>query len=196
MYTLRSALSNALCVNENSTVITELFNRFHSSQELLNASEHDLKQIKGIGSSRAKQIVAAVELAKWMNTPTEKRYVHSPKDIFDMLRFEIGFRSKEHFVVIYLDTKNGMIDWETIAIGTLDSCLAHCREIFRGAIVRNSCSIILAHNHPSGDPTPSHQDLKLTTKVVEAGEVIQIQVLDHIVICQHSFYSLREKGHM
>lgn len=116
----------------------------------------------------------------------------SPQDIHTNVK-EIKDSDNECFAVICLDSKNKMISSEVVSIGTLNSCASHAREIFRGAITRNAASVILSHNHPSGDVTPSLQDIAVTKKLVEAGTILDIRVLDHVIVSGDKFFSLREE---
>jgi DNA repair protein RadC len=109
---------------------------------------------------------------------------------------ELRYLQKEHFVCLFLNTKNQVISQETLSVGTLNASLVHPREVFRAAIKCSSASLICVHNHPSGDPTPSPEDIGLTRRLVEAGELIGISVLDHIVIGDRKFVSLKEQGFM
>ncbi|WP_419873091.1 RadC family protein [Candidatus Pristimantibacillus sp. PTI5] len=196
-YTFRSALSDALCVKESSSVMDELFNRFTSPFDLLDATEQELTTIRGIGPMRAKQILSTLKLAQLLNIPKQAPdKIRSPKDVFELLRYEIGLEQKEFFVVLFLSTKNHIIGKETISIGSLNSAIVHPREVFKAACRRSACSIIAAHNHPSQDTTPSPEDIKLTKRLVEAGEIMGIELLDSMIVTGHSYCSLKERGLM
>lgn len=113
-----------------------------------------------------------------------------------ILTEQLRYLQKEHFVCLFLNTKNHVIGQETLSMGSLNASIVHPREVFRAAIKCSSASIICAHNHPSGDPTPSPEDISLTARLLQAGEIIGIDVLDHLIIGDSSFVSLKEKGHM
>src|SRR5665647_2151693 len=122
------------------------------------------------------------------DVPIEERL-----DVADLMTEELRYLQKEHFVCLFLNTKNHVVGKETLSMVSLNASIVHPREVFRAAIKRSSASIICVHNHPSGDPTPSSEDIQLTQRLVEAGEIIGIDVLDHIVIGDHSFVSLKEQ---
>ncbi|MFD7520900.1 DNA repair protein RadC [Paenibacillus chitinolyticus] len=165
---------------------------------LVEASREELVRIKGIGDAKALQIMAGIELGRRISrTRTEEiTTVRSPFDVFDLLKDELRYLQKEHFVCLFLNTKNHIIGRETLSIGSLNASIVHPREVFRAAIQRSSASIVCVHNHPSGDPTPSPQDIELTHRLTEAGDIIGIEVLDHIVIGDDRYVSLKEHGHM
>lgn len=158
----------------------------------------ELMTIKGIGRNKAIQLLASMELGKRMGRKplTKISPIYSPEDCVAFLSAEMKHLTQEHFVVIFLDTKNYVIGKKTIFIGSLNKAIVHPREVFKEAIKRSSASIICAHNHPSGDPTPSEQDIGLTHRLYEAGELIGIKVLDHLIIGDEQFVSLKEKGYI
>jgi DNA repair protein RadC len=192
---LKSLLADTLREKPTSYVIEEIFNRFPSLPDLLDVTEQELTGIKGIGKARARQITAALRLARALTMPQIDPYViHSPQDVWRYLSPEMSYLQKEHFVCLFLNTKNHVIAKETISIGSLNAAIVHPREVFRAAIKRAAASIICAHNHPSGDPSPSREDIDLTRRLVEAGTIIGIEVLDHVIIGQERHGSLKEQG--
>lgn len=120
--------------------------------------------------------------------------IRSPKDAVDVLKEYIGNEDREHFVVMMLSTKNTINAIHTASIGSLSSAIVHPREVFKAAIVANASSIILGHNHPSGDPTPSSEDIEVTKRLRDVGDLIGIDVLDHVIVGDERFYSLKERG--
>ncbi|WP_425448734.1 RadC family protein [Dethiothermospora halolimnae] len=122
-----------------------------------------------------------------------KDSIKSPKDIAELLKEEMRYLKKEEFRIVLLDTKNKVIDIKTISVGSLNASIVHPREVFKEAILRSSASIILVHNHPSGNPSPSHEDINITKRLVEAGDLIGIKVLDHVIIGD-GYTSLKEEG--
>ncbi|MCT2537953.1 DNA repair protein RadC [Aquibacillus koreensis] len=158
----------------------------------------ELTAIKGIGSVKGVLILAAIELGKRMQKykPQEKYVIRSPEDGADYVMEEMRILKQEHFVVLFLNTKNQVIHRQTIFIGSLNASIVHPREIFREAVKRSAASIICAHNHPSGDPSPSQEDIHVTKRLLECGKMIGIEVLDHLVIGDHKFVSLKEKGYL
>ena len=158
----------------------------------------ELMSIHGIGESKAIQILASIELGKRIAKAKHVKLdpILSPSDCVSFLSAEMKHLTQEHFVVLFLDTKNYIIGKKTIFIGSLNKAIVHPREVFKEAIKRSSASVICAHNHPSGDPTPSQQDIQLTHRLYEAGELIGIKLLDHLIIGDEQFTSLKEKGYL
>lgn len=169
----------------------ELVARFGNLDNIKSASLEELKQIKGIGPATACKIKAALEIGKRgnKNFQQHQKKINKPADVFKLLKPLIGDKKKEHFVVLSLDTKNNIISLDTISIGSLNISLAHPREIFQAAIKNSAATIILVHNHPSGDPTPSDNDLKITKRLLEISKLLGIRLIDHIIIGQNSYYS-------
>lgn len=192
---LKRLISESLREKQDSYVIQELFHQFPTTTELLDVSEQQLITVKGIGSSKARQITAILQLAKALIAPSQINYtIRKPKDVFDLIEPDVRHLTKEHFICLFLNTKNKVICTETISIGSLNAAIVHPREVFRAAIKRCSASLICAHNHPSGDPTPSPEDVNLTKRLINAGEIVGIEVLDHVIIGNPDFISLKEQG--
>lgn len=197
MYAIRSALADSISVKEDSSVMQELFTRFSTPHELLGATVEELQTVKGISGSKAKQITSTLKLARALNTPKHDTYViRSPKDAFDLMRYEVGHLMHEEFWIICCNTKNHVISKERISVGSLSAAIVHPRETYRRAIVKVSASIIAIHNHPSTDCTPSHEDIQLTKRLAEAGKILGVELLDHLVISTESYCSLKERGLM
>lgn len=158
----------------------------------------ELTAIKGIGTSKACQLMACIELGRRVYSAKQQMTtrITNPSDIASLLMTELRYKKQEIFKVIYLNTKNHIIGIETITVGTLNASLVHPREVFSKAIRRASYAIVLAHNHPSGNPEPSPEDIHLTERMVQAGELLGIQVLDHVVIGNGIHCSLKERGLM
>ncbi|HAX72703.1 MAG TPA: hypothetical protein DCY20_04200 [Firmicutes bacterium] len=158
----------------------------------------ELMRVKGIGVNKAVEIMACIELGKRISKSSQLKIqsITSPSDCVAYLSAELKHLTQEHFVVLLLDTKNYIIAKRTIFIGSLNKAIVHPREVFKEAIKRSSASVICVHNHPSGDPTPSEQDIQLTHRLYEAGELLGIKVLDHIIIGDEQFVSLKEKGYL
>ncbi|MNB77187.1 hypothetical protein D3C75_238700 [compost metagenome] len=193
---LRQLVSESLRESNDSYTIQELFERFPTATELMDVSEQQLVTIKGIGKGKARQITAMLKLAKALIYPEQSsNSIRSPKDVYDLLKPELRFEQKEHFICLFLNTKNRLIFKEVISIGSLNAAIVHPREVFHAAIRRCSASLICAHNHPSGDPEPSMEDVNLTKRLIAAGEIIGIEFLDHVIIGGNRFYSLKEHGH-
>ncbi|MDO9535077.1 MAG: DNA repair protein RadC [Bacillota bacterium] len=156
----------------------------------------ELQEIKGIGLAKAAQIQAALELGKRMSSTMrpENLLLSSPQEVAGFLMEEMRYYRKEYFKIILLNTKNHIISVEDISIGSLNSSIVHPREIFNLPVKKSAASIILVHNHPSGDPSPSREDLEVTKRLVEAGNLLGINVLDHIIVGEGKFLSFKEKG--
>mgnify|MGYP001271619268 FL=1 len=175
-----------------------LIKEFEGLRMLKDATLEELTQIKGIGEAKAIQILAAVELGRRINNLTnEERYsIRSPEDGANYVMEEMRFLNQEHFVCLYLNTTNQVIHKQTVFIGSLNASIVHPREVFREAFRRSAASIICIHNHPSGDPTPSREDIEVTRRLKECGRMIGIEILDHIIIGDKRFVSLKEKGYL
>ncbi|TBL69786.1 RadC family protein [Paenibacillus thalictri] len=194
---IKSLFAETLAEKTGSYIIEEIFSRFPSLAELMDVTEQELLNIKGVGPRKAHQIMAALQLARRLNIPSGSPFIiRSPKDAADYLMPELRYLQQERFCLLHLNTKNHLIQKDIISIGTLNSAIVHPREVFRAAIKRSSASILLAHNHPSGDPSPSQEDISLTKRLVEVGEVVGIEVLDSLIIGDNRFLSLKEQGLM
>lgn len=161
---------------------------------LKEASMEEIMQVKGIGEAKAAQILAAVELGSRvvLESTKEKKKIRSPLDVVDYFMADMRKLKKEHFKITMLDTKNHIIGVEEVSVGNLNSSIVHPREVFKAAIKRSSSSIILVHNHPSGDPSPSKEDINITKRLVDCGDILGIRVLDHIIIGDMRHISLKE----
>ena len=150
----------------------------------------------GLGPAKAAQLLAAFELGRRLmaEAPEERYQIRSPGDAANLLMTMIGHKEQEHFVVLYLDTRNRVIDREILYKGSLNTSLVRIGEVFRGAVRRNCAGVIVAHNHPSGDSSPSPEDIALTRRLVDAGKLLEVDVLDHVIIGHNHFVSLRERA--
>lgn len=185
-------------------VANNLVHQFPSLHELGSASLDQLVRIKGIGKDKAISLISAFTLARRLTRESlgESPLLDQPANVASFLREEMKLLSEENLYVLMLNTRNRLIRSQPVGKGTLDSLLVHPREIFRPAIQSNAASIILAHNHPSGDPSPSEADIRVTRDMIRAGKTLRIEVLDHIIIGKPSmerpndFVSLREAGYI
>ncbi len=149
----------------------------------------------GVGEAKAAQIKAAIELGRRLSLETEARpVISSPADAAALLTYEMSGLEQEHLRVILLDTRNHVLEIREVYRGSVNSAQVRIAEVFRDAVRRNATAIIVAHNHPSGDPTPSPEDIALTRALVQAGKLLDILVLDHLIIGQGRFVSLKERG--
>jgi DNA repair protein RadC len=140
--------------------------------------------------------VISLKMVREKTFPYATNIIRSPLDVFKLAREFLGEEDREHCVVLCLDTKNKITAVHTVSVGTLNSACVHPREVFKICILANSASFILLHNHPSNDTTPSPEDIQLTQRVKDAGELIGIELLDHVIISQDSHFSLKEHGFM
>ncbi|MBT2290503.1 DNA repair protein RadC [Paenibacillus albidus] len=179
-------------------IAQRMLKQIGSLRGLADLSIEELTGIKGIGPAKAVQLKAGIELGRRMANSrlNEPVTIRSPQDAAEILTEQLRYLQKEHFVCLFLNTKNHVLAQETLSMGSLNASIVHPREVFRAAIKCSSASIICAHNHPSGDPTPSPEDIALTKRLQQAGEIIGIDVLDHLIIGDSSFVSLKEKGYM
>lgn len=163
---------------------------------LARATITELTAAKGVGEAKAAEIKAALEIGRRLvaSAPEERPKVSSPDDAFHLLKSEMMFLDQEHLRLILLDTRNRVIRTPTIYVGSLNTSVIRVGELFRAAIRENAAAFIVAHNHPSGDPSPSPEDINVTRQIVQAGKLLDIDVLDHIVIGRNRFISLKQRG--
>ena len=163
---------------------------------LVRARHEDLTKVKGIGAARAAQVLAAIELGRRTLTrgTAMRPQLASPRAAAEYLLPQFGSRQVEHFGVLLLDTKHRVLRTSVLSIGTLDASIVHPREVFREATAAGAAAIVLFHNHPSGDPEPSVDDAELTQRMMAAGVLMGIQVIDHVILADNRYYSFREKS--
>jgi DNA repair protein RadC len=186
-------------IRGESVMVTsqKLLSRFGNLKGIANASVEELTQTKGIGPAKAAQIKAALELSKRLEADVGEEsqpVVKSPEAVAVLVRGQLKGKKKEHFLVICLDTRNRLINCRPVSMGSLDTSIVHPREVFKEAVSASAASVIFVHNHPSGDTEPSKEDVELTKRLVKAGEIIGIDVLDHIIVCDKSYLSLKAKN--
>lgn len=169
--------------------------KYRTLRRLKEASLEELMSERGIGMAKAVSIKAAIELGRRLALSQEsKPVITSPEDVKTLVMEDMRYLDREHFKVIYLDRKGGIIVTEDISVGGLHSSMAHPREVFKNAVKRSAASIILVHNHPSGDPHPSNEDMETTRRLVEAGQIVGIEVLDHVIIGDNRYCSMKSRG--
>ncbi len=173
-----------------------LLAEFGSIKGVANASLEQLAKVKGLGEAKAAQIKAAIEFGNRLSLFSEegRPSIGGPRDVANLLMPDLRYQKKEHLKSLLLDTKNRVLAIKTVSIGDLSSSIVHPREVYKDAVIASAASIIVAHNHPSGDPTPSSEDVSVTKRLIQAGEIMGIDLLDHIVIGDGVFVSLKERG--
>jgi DNA repair protein RadC len=186
-------------VSGESVMVTaqRLLSRFENLKGIAEASVEELSTVKGIGLAKAAQIKAAFELASRLERYAqagEKTVVKTPEDVSGVVGGRLRGKKKEYFLALLLDTRNQLIKVAEISVGSLDSSIVHPREVFKEAISASAAAVIFAHNHPSGDAQASPDDIKLTKRLAEAGELVGIEVLDHVIIGDKKFLSLKREG--
>jgi DNA repair protein RadC len=175
----------------------KLLSRFGNLKGIANASVEELVQTSGIGLAKATQIKAAVEFSRRLEADAGEKprpILKSPEDVVGEVRSQLKGKKKEHFLVLCLDTRNRLINRRLVSMGSLDTSIVHPREVFKEAVSSCAASVIFAHNHPSGDPEPSKEDIELTKRLARAGEIVGINVLDHIIVCDEGFISLKARN--
>jgi DNA repair protein RadC len=176
--------------------------KHHSVEELVSAPLEALAKIKGVGSTKAVQLKAALELAARLSRPRERTVIDTPQKASAAIRDKLQNLDHEEFRVLLLNTKHALIRVAEVSRGSLNASIVEPREVFKDAIAASAASMILAHNHPSGDPTPSTEDIAITKRLVKAGELLNITVLDHIILGRRTqgrdqdYVSLKELGLM
>lgn len=162
--------------------------------EIAGLSAEELCRFEGIGESKACQILSAIELGRRVHSGHVRRgyRIGSPEDVVAFFQSELSGLKVEKFIAVLLDTKNQIINWEVVSVGSLNASIVHPREVFVRAVRKSAASIIAVHNHPSGDVTPSAEDRNLTIRLTEAGKLMGITLLDHLIIGKNTYYSFKE----
>ncbi len=176
----------------------ELVERFRDLNGILEASVQELMQIKGIGHAKAITLraVFGIALKNKRHLFAAGDFIKTPEEMFQLARSEIAYKNHEVLLVILRDIKGRLIHCEQVSVGTLSEVLVHPREVFYPAVRHKAYSVVLAHNHPSGDPTPSKTDLELTRLLLKSSHVMGIHLVDHLIVCPESFISLRSLGYL
>lgn len=195
-FSTRELLSLTIRESPDSQVIDNLSDLIQSPNQLIDCTLQELMNLQGIGEKKALQLKASLELGRrvYQAPIREITYIKNPNEVVNYLEAEMRYLDREHFREILLNRKNGILAIETISIGGLSSSLVHPREVFKPAIKKSAASIILVHNHPSGDPSPSGEDIEITKRLAESGSLLGIEILDHIIIGDARWTSLKSSG--
>jgi DNA repair protein RadC len=174
----------------------ELLRHYGGLGGLARVGATELRSFKGLGVAKAVELQAALELGRRLAGlhPEARPQVRSPADLANLLMPEMAFLEQEHLRVVLLNTKNQVLSAPEVYVGSLNTSVVRVAELFREAIRQNAAAVIVVHNHPSGDPTPSNEDVQVTRQIVEAGQLLDIDVLDHLVIGHQRYVSLKERG--
>lgn len=188
---LSQMLSHALSLNQ--AAVDNLFQLYPTAEDILDVNAPCLAKYSGLS---IQQIKAIKSLLHFMTAPQNApKLIRTPEHVAELLRSKLAFRNREHFYALYLNTKNRLIACKQISLGTLNATVIHPREVFRPAILYAASSVICAHNHPSGNPTPSEEDINTTLRLQQAGTIIGIDLLDHIIFGHQNYVSLKQQGY-
>ena len=195
---LALVLNTGTAKRSSLALADELLVRWRDLRQLADASVEEIMQVKGLGPAKAARLLAALELGRRLviNSVEERPRIRSAADVAALSLPRMRDLPREEFVAFLLDTRHRVIETKTISIGHLNASLVHPRELFREGVRRSAAAMILAHNHPSGDPEPSADDVRLTRRLQEAGKLLGITVLDHVIIGDNRYVSMRERGFM
>jgi len=192
---LKFLLSECMREHSGNYAAQAVLTEFPTVRDLMNASEEEMRLVKGIGPVKAKQLSAIVRFAKYAYGNNEAKVtIGSPQDAYNFMRSRLEHLQVEEFHVIGLNTKNSVVFENTVSIGSLNSSIVTPRETFQMLIRRHCAGAIVAHNHPSGDPKPSNEDISLTEALSESGKILGIPILDHVIIGRGKYYSFKEQG--
>jgi DNA repair protein RadC len=190
---LQVILGRGVAGESVAVMAQKLLTQFGSLQKLTEASIEELSSIKGIGLAKATQLKAVFEIGRRISTQTpsyKNKDLTDPKKAYQLIKSKLKDYHKEHFYIIALNSRNHSI--AEVSVGSLDASVVHPREVFAEAIKNKASSVIFAHNHPSGDPEPSEDDLVTTKQLTEAGKILGIEVVDHIIVTKNSYFSFKD----
>lgn len=195
---LELVLGTVILRSDTKPLAKELLNRFGTLRGVLDAQDEDLRQLKGFGESLVSHWKLLRELfSRYMESGiSEKKQLSSPAEVAEMARIRLGRKEKEEFWAAFLDNQNRLISWERISTGTVNTTMIYPRELMEQALQRKASSLVIVHNHPGGNLTPSSPDIEITRHIVQAGRILGIRLLDHLIITADTYYSLKDEGHM
>lgn len=187
----KTRFASAVCEDEEGYMVKEIFSRYQTLKDLVNVTKDELLQIKGIGPKKAQQILAVLGIVHY-SPLTEKTYcIRGPEDATNYVMDEMRWLQQEHFVALYLNTKHAVIFKNTVFVGTLNSAPVSPKDVFREAVKHSAAAVICIHNHPSGDPQPSKEDLDVTKRLAACGKMLDVDFLDHLIIGDGRFRSIK-----
>ena len=192
---LQLILGRGIAGESVAVTAQKLLSQFGSLQRLAEASIEEMSLIKGIGLAKAAQIKAAFEIGRRLSTqaaPYKSKEFTDPEKVYRLIKSKLKDYHKEHFYIIVLNSRNWSV--AEVSVGSLNASIVHPREVFAEAIKNKAASVIFVHNHPSGDPEPSEGDLVTTKRLVEAGKILDIEIIDHVIITKDKFLSMKQKG--
>lgn len=182
-------------VLRSERIARAMLDRFTTLAAVAEATSAELAAVPGMGRRRAEQLLAAAEFGRRVRLPSGGHHdLRAPSDVYRLVRPMLEGLTHERFLVLLLNTKNRLLKVETVGVGTLNASLVHPREVFRAAIRAAAAAVIVSHNHPTGDPSPSPEDVELTRRLADAGRLVGIDLLDHVIVGEGRFLSLREEG--
>ncbi|MEZ0575851.1 RadC family protein [Halodesulfovibrio aestuarii] len=195
---LELVLGTVILRSDTKPLAKELLNRFGTLRGVLDAQDEDLRQLKGFGDSLISHWKLLRELfSRYMESGiTEKKQLSSPAEVAEMARTRLGRKEKEEFWAAFLDNQNRLLSWERISTGTVNTTMIYPRELMEQALQRKASSLVIVHNHPGGNLTPSSPDIEITRHIAQAGRILGIRLLDHLIITADTYYSLKDEGHM
>ncbi|WP_290922420.1 DNA repair protein RadC [Halodesulfovibrio sp.] len=195
---LELVLGTVILRSDTKPLAKDLLNRFGTLRGVLDAPDEDLLQLKGFGNSLLSHWKLMRELfSRYMESGiSQKKTLSSPAEVAEMARIRLGRKEKEEFWAAFLDNQNRLLSWERISTGTINSTMIYPRELMEQALQRKASSLVIVHNHPGGNVTPSSPDIEVTRHIVQAGRILGIRLLDHLIITADTYYSLKDEGHI
>ncbi|SIN69760.1 RadC family protein [Halodesulfovibrio marinisediminis] len=195
---LELVLGTVILRSDTKPLAKELLNRFGTLRGVLDAQDEDLLKLKGFGNSLVSHWKLLRELfSRYVESGLpKKKQLSSPAEVAEMARIRLGRKEKEEFWAAFLDNQNRLLSWERISTGTVNTTMIYPRELMEQALQRKASSLVIVHNHPGGNLTPSSPDIEITRHIVQAGRILGIRLLDHLIITADTYYSLKDEGHI